>query len=286
MHLFPCGRPAEDPANQWQATVPVLVVVAAPAAEQVDGFLTQLNSFWLNSFPGFYLDITRIYTNTPQPRIEYWPALVRQDELKHQVHADDGTAWDIPPPPCTEPFAGQPSGHRTAPGTLDAFGPTVRRPLGDLVHARVGDKASNADLGVWVSEDAAYPWLAAYLTTDRLRVLLATPASMTIERYELPNLRGLCFVLRDYLAPSSSSGLSPDQLGKSLGEFLRARHADLPVSLLPEPPAPEPRRLPWPRGTPRGGGTGRSTGHRYVRTARPHRPGPRSARAWERECGR
>jgi hypothetical protein len=106
MHLFPCGRPAEDPANQWQATVPVLVAVAAPAAEQVDGFLTQLNSFWLNSFPGFYVDITRIYTNAPQPRIEYWPALVRQDELKHQVHMDDGTGWDIPPRPAPSPSPG------------------------------------------------------------------------------------------------------------------------------------------------------------------------------------
>ncbi|MFI9005846.1 hypothetical protein ACIGNX_01265 [Actinosynnema sp. NPDC053489] len=86
-----------------------------------------------------------------------------------------------------------------------------------------------------MSHDDAYPWLLSFLTNDRLAELLASPGASTAERYELPNLRGLCFVLRGYLAPSSSAGLAPDQLGKSLGEFLRARHVDVPTSLLPRP---------------------------------------------------
>jgi hypothetical protein len=131
------------------------------------------------------------------------------------------------------PFGGQPSAGTAPPDRPAAPGPTARRPLGEVVHARVGDKAGNADLGVWVGEDAAYPWLVSFLTADRLTELLAAPAEVTVERYELPNLRALCFVLRDRLAPSSSAGLSLDQLGKGLGEFLRARHVDIPLSLLP-----------------------------------------------------
>jgi hypothetical protein len=234
LRLFPCGRPADDPADQWRATVAVQVNVAASTAKNVEDFLAQLNSYWLNSLPGLYIDITRMLTNAPQPRIEYWPGQVRQDSLRHQVRLADDRVLDIAPPPGMAPFGGQPAGAGTPPPAGPAsWGPTARRPLGEVVHARVGDKAGDADLGVWVAEDVAYPWLVSFLTVDRLIELLAVPPEVTVERHELPNLRALCFVLRDYLAPSSSSGLSLDQLGKGLGEFLRARHADIPLSLLP-----------------------------------------------------
>ncbi|MDQ7807362.1 acyclic terpene utilization AtuA family protein [Amycolatopsis sp. A133] len=234
LRLFPCGRPADDPADQWQATVPVKVHVAGPAAKNIEDFLAQLNSYWLNSLPGLYIDITQMLVNPPQPRIDYWPGAVRQDSLRHQVRLADGRVLDIAPPPGVQPFGGQPCGTATSPPAgPSSWGPTARRPLGEVVHARVGDKAGNADLGLWVSEDVAYPWLVSFLTADRLTELLPVPAEVAVERHELPNLRALCFVLRGYLAPSSSSGLSLDQLGKGLGEFLRARHADIPLSLLP-----------------------------------------------------
>ncbi|MFL6126476.1 acyclic terpene utilization AtuA family protein [Actinophytocola sp.] len=233
LRLFVCGRAVEDPADQWQATVPVKVTVAAATAAQVEAFVAQLNSYWLGGFPGFYTEITQIFADSAQARIDYWPGLVRQDSLRHQAHLPDGRVVDIPPPSGTRPYGGQPAGTRTPPADLASFGPTVRRPLGHVVHARVGDKAGNANLGFWVSQDDAYPWLLSFLTTDRLVELLASPTATTVERYELPKLRGLCFVLQGYLGPSSSAGLSLDQLGKSLGEFLRARHVDVPVSLLP-----------------------------------------------------
>jgi hypothetical protein len=233
LRVFPCGRPADDPADQWQATVPVRVNVAGGSAKSVEDFLAQLNSYWLNSVPGLYLDLSRMLTNAPEPRIDYWPGLVRQDGLRHRVHLDGGRVLEIPPPPGTAPFGGQPSGAGPAAPDPASYGPTARRPLGELVHARVGDKAGNANLGVWVTEDAAYPWLVSFLTTGCLAALLAVPPEVTIERHALPNLRALLFVLRGQLAPSSSSGLSLDQLGKGLGEFLRARHADIPLALLP-----------------------------------------------------
>ncbi len=230
--LLACGRAADDPADQWQATVPVKVTVAAATAAHVEGFLTQLTSFWLGGFPGFYIEVTDMFPSV-QARVDYWPGLLRQDSLRHQAHLPDGQVVDIPPPAGAHPYEGQPASTRTPPASLASFGQTVRRPLGDVVHARAGDKAGNANLGFWVSQDDAYPWLLSFLTTDRLTELLASPKAITIKRYELPKLRGLCFVLQGYLAPSSSAGLSLDQLGKSLGEFLRARHVDVPVSLLP-----------------------------------------------------
>ncbi|PXX71780.1 uncharacterized protein DUF1446 [Nocardia tenerifensis] len=253
LRLFVCGRAVDDPTDQWQTTVPVAVTVAADTAKPIQAFFAWLNSYFLGSFPGFYLDVNYMFPHPPHARVDYWPAEVGQDTLRHQVHMVDGTGlvrrwWrrigrggraghgrvlDIAPPPDMRPFGGQPTGGAIPTADSSSFGPTTRRPLGDIVHARTGDKAGIADLGVWVSEEAAYPWLLSFLTADRLVRLLAAPASVTVERYEFPRLRGLVFVLRDYLAPSSSSGLSLDQLGKSLGEFLRARHVEVPIALLP-----------------------------------------------------
>ncbi len=85
---------------------------------------------------------------------------------------------------------------------------------------------------MWTPVENAWPWLAAFLTADRLRDLLGCPESVVIERYEQPNLRGISFVLRDYLPPSGSANLALDQIAKSLGEFLRARHVEVPTTLL------------------------------------------------------
>ncbi|MEU5264203.1 acyclic terpene utilization AtuA family protein [Amycolatopsis sp. NPDC021455] len=232
LHFFVCGQPVPDPRDQWQATVAVQVAVAAPDASTVSGFLNQFCSYGLGSIPGFYIDMTQMYSMAGQPRIDYWPGLVRQADLRHRAHLPDGRVADIAPPPDTAPFTGQPE---TASSTTDpaSFGPTVTVPFGQTVYARAGDKGANANLGVWARDAAAWPWLATYLTADRLRELLGCPDAVAIERYEQPNLHGISFVLRGYFPPSGSANLALDQIGKSLGEFLRARHVDVPTALLP-----------------------------------------------------
>jgi hypothetical protein len=230
-----CGREVADPADQWEATVPVRIAVAAREAETVSGFLGQFTSYGLGSVPGWYVDMSQMYTmDAARPRIDYWPGRVRQADVRHTVHLPDGGALAIPPPPTTAEFPGQPESPAQA-SPVD-FGPTRRMPLGEVAFARAGDKGAHADLGVWVRDDAAYRWLTAYLTATELGRLLGVPDHVTVDRHALPNLRGLSFVLTGYLAPSGSANLSLDQIGKSLGEFLRARHVDVPVALLSADP--------------------------------------------------
>ena len=235
LRVFVCGRPVPDPRDQWEATVAVQVVVAAPTEEAVSRFLTQFASYWLGSIPGFYLELPYIYANSPQPRIDYLAALVPQELLRHKVHLPNGDTLDIAPPPQSEVFTGQPVAPATPAARPGQFGPTARRPLGDVILARAGDKGAHANLGVWVSDPNAYPWLASYLTTPELRRFLNLTETVTVERYEQPLLNGVSFVLRNYFAPSGSANLALDQIGKSLGEFLLARHADIPVSFLAPP---------------------------------------------------
>ena len=104
-------------------------------------------------------------------------------------------------------------GRRRAALPRRAGGPTRRAPLGALFGARSGDKGGNANLGVWARSDAAYAWLAAFLTVERLKQLLPEAAPLEVRRFELPNLRALNFVVvgparrgRGVLAPPRRAG--------------------------------------------------------------------------------
>ena len=70
------------------------------------------------------------------------------------------------------------------------------------------------------------------MTVDRLRELLPETASLTIERFDLPNIRSLNFVIHDLLEEGVAASTRIDGQAKSLGEWLRARVVDVPVELL------------------------------------------------------
>jgi len=105
--------------------------------------------------------------------------------------------------------------------------------------ARSGDKGGNANIGVWAvgttddRADAAYHWLDEFLTADRVRDLLGPEAAaLEVQRYELPLLRALNFVVVGILGDGVASSVRYDPQAKGLGEFLRARVVAVPASLL------------------------------------------------------
>ncbi|MEU8436112.1 acyclic terpene utilization AtuA family protein [Streptomyces sp. NPDC029216] len=118
-------------------------------------------------------------------------------------------------------------------------GPTTRAPLGVLVGARSGDKGGDANIGVWVETDAAWEWLRDTLTVEALQTLLPETAPLAVARHDLPNLRALNFTVAGILGDGVASGHRFDPQAKALGEWLRARHADIPTHLLPPAPADE-----------------------------------------------
>lgn len=117
-------------------------------------------------------------------------------------------------------------------GVRGGEGATVRVPLGRVAGARSGDKGGNANLGVWVTTAAQYSWLAAALTPARLKELLPALAPYRVDRYELPNLKALNFVVHGLLGRGVAAGTRMDPQAKALGEELRARPVELPAHLL------------------------------------------------------
>ncbi|GGP82062.1 acyclic terpene utilization AtuA family protein [Streptosporangium pseudovulgare] len=120
---------------------------------------------------------------------------------------------------------------RVPPGAEDDLA-TVRVPLGTIVGARSGDKGGDANLGVWVSTPERFGWLAGHLTAERLARLLPAVAGLRIERFELPNLLALNFVVHGLLGLGVSAGTRLDAQAKALGEELRAALTDVPRTLL------------------------------------------------------
>jgi hypothetical protein len=67
---------------------------------------------------------------------------------------------------------------------------------------------------------------------ELFRQLVPEAANLTVERYQLPNLRALNFVVVGLLGAGVAASTRPDPQAKGLGEYLRSRLVDMPASLL------------------------------------------------------
>ena len=157
----------------------------------------------------------------------YRPAMVPADLVPAYVHVGGATYQIDSVAPAGDPAEVAPAAVATAPG-----GVTERRPLGAVVGARSGDKGGNANLGVFARSAEAYAWMRDTLTVDRLRDLLPEAGELPIDRYELPNIWSMNFVIHGLLQEGVAASTRIDGQAKSLGEWLRAREVDVPTSLL------------------------------------------------------
>jgi hypothetical protein len=89
--------------------------------------------------------------------------------------------------------------------------------LGEIAHARSGDKGSHANIGVIAYTPAGYEYLGRTLTESRVAELFLPLQPSAVERYELPGILAYNFVLRDALAGGASRSLRIDTQGKLLG---------------------------------------------------------------------
>jgi len=96
---------------------------------------------------------------------------------------------------------------------------TVR--VGELAYARSGDKGNTSNIGVIAYTNAAWEWLRAELTPEVVKAHFREVCDGDVDRYELPNLLALNFVLHDVLGGGGSRSLRVDAQGKALGQAIR-----------------------------------------------------------------
>ena len=218
----------ENPASNEAAFAYLRVSVMDPDRLRVGRrFSDAAVGLALANYPGFTMTAP---PGREAPHVVFWPALVTQPASVVTVEGE--TIEVLPtlappfepgevPRPAWDPLVAAAEGGRT-----------VVAPIGRVVGARSGDKGGDANLGVWARDDAAYAWLNAFLTTERLQGLLPETGRLTVERYSLPNLRALNFVLVGFLGEGVASSTKLDPQAKSLAEYFRAKLVPIPEDLL------------------------------------------------------
>jgi hypothetical protein len=189
------GSCPEDPTNQDSATVDLRVFAQSEdeSALSTENFLRPCTDVIMESYPGATFG-TDLRQALPKPYYEYWVALIPQIKAKHSVVLPfkNGITVEIPAPTATVDFVReQPSYETQDPVDPTSWGPSVRSPLGYVVHARSGDKGSDANVGFFVRHEDEWDWLRSTLTVAKVKELLGRDYNGDrIFRFELPAIHG------------------------------------------------------------------------------------------------
>ncbi|MGO8960303.1 MAG: acyclic terpene utilization AtuA family protein [Streptosporangiaceae bacterium] len=216
-----------DAATQEQASATLRCVVRGPDAKAIGrAFSGAAVELALASYPGFHLTAP---PGDAQPYGVFTAAYLDRALVQQVAVLPDGRPVAVAEPAVFR--AVDPAEPAAMPWWPDG-GPVRRVPLGLVAGARSGDKGGDANVGVWARAPAAWPWLAATLTVDRLRELLPEAAGLPVTRHLLPNLHAVNFVIEGLLGAGVAAAARFDPQAKALGEWLRARYLDVPAEFL------------------------------------------------------
>ena len=102
-----------------------------------------------------------------------------------------------------------------------------------LAHARSGDKGDTANVGVIALRPELYPVLLSELTAERVKEHFRGICEGAVERFELPNLHALNFLLHNSLGGGGTVSLRTDAQGKTLSTAMLRMEIELPEELVP-----------------------------------------------------
>ena len=100
--------------------------------------------------------------------------------------------------------------------------------LRKIAHARSGDKGDDANIGLTALKPEHYPVLVREVTAERVKRHFAGICQGEVERFELPNLSALNFVLHRALDGGGLLSLRTDSQGKTLSSALLRMEIELP----------------------------------------------------------
>lgn len=90
----------------------------------------------------------------------------------------------------------------------------------DIAHGRSGDKGDAANVGIIAYDANGYELISKYLTAEKVKSHFAGICLGEVERYELPNLKALNFILHNTLGGGGTVSLKLDAQGKTLAAAL------------------------------------------------------------------
>jgi len=99
-----------------------------------------------------------------------------------------------------------------------------------LAHARSGDKGDTANVGLIALKDDYYPLLVEKVTADAVKEHFGAMVKGDVERFELPNLKALNFLLHESLGGGGTLSLMTDAQGKTFSTALLRMEIELSES--------------------------------------------------------
>jgi len=96
----------------------------------------------------------------------------------------------------------------------------MKIPLSRIAHARSGDKGDTSNIGIIAFDARHYPVLLREVTTERVKHFFGDMVHGNVERFELPNLGALNFLMHGALGGGGTLSLRIDAQGKTLGAAL------------------------------------------------------------------
>lgn len=104
----------------------------------------------------------------------------------------------------------------------------MRIQLLKLAHARSGDKGDTANVGLIALREEFYPLLVREVTAERVKEHFRGICKGDVERFELPNLSALNFLLHESLGGGGTLSLMTDAQGKTFSTALLRMHIEVP----------------------------------------------------------
>ncbi|KAF2713517.1 DUF1446-domain-containing protein [Pleomassaria siparia CBS 279.74] len=256
------GVPESNPQSQLRSTTYLRIFAEASDPAVNLGLASLLGEFAMQHYSGFHLSSNQAAA-IPKPYLSYYPAIWRQENLKTSINLLDISAAEdnathttsIPttPPPKFESLDKRKSYETYNSVDLNAFGPTMKARLGDILLARSGDKGSNANIGFFIPTSLpssykplissqepsplyaeSWDWLRSFLTINTLKTMFADSwePSYFIERVEFPKIYAVHFVVYGVLGRGVSGSSRLDAFAKGMGDWLRDCVVDVPIKFL------------------------------------------------------
>ncbi len=100
--------------------------------------------------------------------------------------------------------------------------------LDKLAHARSGDKGDGSNVGLIAYSDEGYRLIREQVTAERVKAHFAKICHGHVDRYEVPNLRALNFILHDSLGGGGTESIKTDAQGKTHGMGLLQMVIEVP----------------------------------------------------------
>lgn len=166
-----------------------------------------------------------------QEVVAYWPALVPRDRVKPSMITRDGERVLDWPTPIVDPWKPPPYSRMEWPQAKGSKR-LVTVPLARIAHARSGDKGDTANIGVIARAPEIWPWLRKSLTASLVKKRFKGICLGRVERFEVPNLWALNFLLHESLGGGGTVSLRLDAQGKTLSHALLALEVRVPQALI------------------------------------------------------